>query len=119
MHKVLLVDDDADLLEMVDMVLTKQGYNVSTSSNGSSFFDRVHSFKPDLILLDIFLGDADGRTLCRQLKQATGQKDIPVILYSAGNIPRYTIENSLADDFVAKPFDIKKLAEKMQSMLAS
>ena len=118
MHKVLLVDDDADLLEMVDMVLTKQGYNVSTSSNGSSFFDRVHSFKPDLILLDIFLGDADGRTLCLQLKQAPAYKDIPIMLYSAGHIPMHTIEKSMANEFVTKPFDIKQLAEKIKSMLA-
>jgi DNA-binding response OmpR family regulator len=119
MYKVLLVDDDPDLLEMVVMALSKQGYAISSISNGRTFFDVIHSFKPDLILLDIFLGDADGRTLCQQLKQATDQKDIPVILYSAGNIPRYTIENSLADDFVTKPFDIKQLAEKIQSMLVA
>jgi len=119
MHKVLLVDDDADLLEMVDMVLTKQGYNVSTSNNGSSFFDKVDSFKPDLILLDIFLGDADGRILCRQLKKGSDYKDIPIVLYSAGNIPMHTIENSMANDFVTKPFDIKQLGEKIKRMLVA
>ena len=117
MRKVLLVDDDSDLLEMVDMVLTKEGYTVSTSKNGSGFFERVHSFKPDIILLDIFLGDADGRTLCQQLKQVTDYKSIPIVLYSAGHISRQTIETSMANDFVSKPFDIKLLAEKIKSML--
>ena len=119
MHKVLLVDDDPDLLEMVDMVLTNQGYTVSTITNGSTFFERVHSFKPDLILLDIFLGDADGRTLCQQLKQASVYKDIPIVLYSAGYVPRYTIENSMANVFLTKPFDIKQLSQKIKEMLAA
>lgn len=119
MHKLLLVDDDPDLLEMVVVVLTKQGYTVSTITNGRTFFDRVHSFKPDLILLDIFLGDTDGRTLCLQLKQTPAYKDIPIILYSAGYIPRYTIENSMANVFVTKPFDVKQLSEKIKELLAA
>lgn len=119
MNKLLLVDDDPDLLEMVDVILSKQGYTVSTINNGRTFFDKVHSFKPDFILLDIFLGDADGRELCHQLKQAQAYKDIPVVLYSAGHIPRHTIEDSMANAFVSKPFDIKLLAEKIKSMLSS
>lgn len=119
MYKVLVVDDDLDLLEMVGMALTKPGYAISTINNGKSFFDRIESFKPDLILLDIFLGDADGRALCLQLKQVPEYWHIPVILYSAGHIPSQTIEKSRANAFLTKPFDIKQLFEKIQGLLAS
>lgn len=119
MNKVLVVDDDADLLEMVNIVLARQGYTTSAITNGKSFFKAVKSFRPDLILLDIFLGDADGRNLCRQLKAESDVKHIPVILYSAGNVPGSTIENTGADAFVTKPFDIRLLLEKIKSLLLS
>jgi len=119
MHKVLVVDDDHDLLEMVEMALTKQGFVVSTVSNGKSFFNKVNTFKPHVILLDIFLGDADGRTLCHELKLTPAYQDIPVILYTAGHVPGSSIAGSLANAFVNKPFEIKQLSEKIKSLLAN
>src|ERR1044071_1984911 len=68
MKKVLIVDDDRDLLEMVDMALSDQGFEVCTLEEGKSFFTEIQNFEPDVILLDIFLKDADGRELCQQLK---------------------------------------------------
>ena len=118
MHKVLVVDDDHDLLEMVEMALSKQGFVVETITNGESFFREVDSFKPHLILLDIFLGDADGRRLCYELKLAPAYQHIPVILYSAGVVPGSSIVSSMANAFVNKPFEIKQLSEKIKSLLA-
>jgi DNA-binding response OmpR family regulator len=117
MHKILIVDDDADLLEMVKIFLSRQGYIISTLTKGKCFFNKVESFRPDIILLDIFLGDADGRNLCYELKLAPASQHIPVILYSAGYVPTYSIENSKANTFVNKPFDIKQLSEKIKSLL--
>ena len=77
------------------------------------------SHSDPILFLDIFLGDADGRTLCQQLKETAGQKNIPVVLYSAGNIPRHTLENSMANAFVTKPFDIKQLSEKIKNLLTA
>ena len=118
MQEILVVDDDRDLLEMVEMTLSRLGYHITALAKGSFFFNTVESTRPDIILLDIFLGDADGRTLCYNLKLQTAYEDIPVILYSAGYVPLSTIEHSKADEFIIKPFDIKYLVEKIKTLLA-
>ena len=117
MPKILLVDDDKDLLEMVEMTLSRLGYHIITLAKGSGFINIVESFRPDIILLDIFLGDSDGRTLCYNLKLQPAYENIPVILYSAGYVPFSTIEHSKADEFIIKPFDTKYLVEKIKTLL--
>jgi len=117
MQKILVVDDDKDLLEMVEMTLSRLGYHITTLAKGSVFFNIVESIQPDVILLDIFLGDADGRTLCHKMELQPAYENIPVILYSAGYVPLSTIEHSKADEFIIKPFDIKQLIEKIKTLL--
>ena len=117
MQKILVVDDDKDILEMVEMTLSRLGYHITTLAKGSGFLNVVESIQPDIILLDIFLGDADGRTLCHKMKLQPAYENIPVILYSAGHISRSTIEHSKADEFIIKPFDIKQLIEKIKKLL--
>ena len=117
MQKILVVDDDKDLLEMVEMTLSRLGYHITTLAKGSGFFNVVESIRPDIILLDIFLGDADGRILCNKMKLQSAYENIPVILYSAGYVPLSTIEHSKADEFMIKPFDIKQLIEKIKKLL--
>ena len=117
MHSVLVVDDDADLLEMVDLALSFHGFKITTIAGGAFFFDTIATVKPDIILLDVFLGDSDGRNLCQNLKTGSEYHDIPVILYSAGNISASSIQQSGANAFVSKPFDLKQLAEKIKTLV--
>ena len=117
MQKILVVDDDKDLLEMVEMTLSRLGYHITTLAKGSGFFNIVESTRPDIILLDIFLGDADGRNLCYNLRLQPAYQKIPVILYSAGYVPLSTIAHSKADEFIIKPFDIQFLIEKIKVLL--
>jgi len=117
MQKILIVDDDKDLLEMVEMTLSRLGYHITTLAKGSGFLNIIESTRPDIILMDIFLGDADGRTLCYNMKLQPAYKTIPVILYSAGYVPLSTIEHSKADLFIIKPFDVKQLVEKIKTLL--
>jgi DNA-binding response OmpR family regulator len=117
MYSVLVVDDDTDLLEMVNMALAANGFNIACISNGRSFFDAVSSTKPNVILLDVFLGDSDGRNLCHQLKTSVHSQNIPVILYSAEKISEDSLKQSMADQFIAKPFDIKQLVQKINSLV--
>ena len=117
MKKLLIVDDDKDLLEMVEMALREQGFEVYTSTEGSSFFSLLEKFKPDIVLLDVFLHDADGRELCYQLKSAPLYHHIPVALYSAGHMSNSTITNSGADTFITKPFELQQLGDKLRAML--
>src|SRR5678815_2724963 len=117
MQKILVVDDDKDLLEMVEMTLSRLGYHIITLAKGSVFLNIVESTRPDIILLDIFLGDADGRTLCYNMKLQPAYENIPVILYSAGYVPLSSIRHSKADEFIIKPFDITSLVEKIKTLL--
>src|ERR1041385_9160135 len=118
MKKILVIDDDRDLLEMVETVLTEEGFEVHTSGEGRSFFDQIQNFEPDAILLDVFLKDADGRELCSQLKSDPELKHIPVALYSAGHMNNATIVNSKANLYITKPFNIMQLGEKLRGMLS-
>lgn len=117
MASVLIVDDDTDLLEMVAMALSTHGFATTSISDGKTFIDTVSTVKPDVILLDVFLGDIDGRKLCQKLKTETPFTNIPVILYSAGNISMRSIMESAANAFFPKPFSIKQLTEKISSLL--
>jgi len=117
MKKLLIVDDDKDLLEMVEMALSEQGFDVHTSTEGSSFFSQLEKLKPDIVLLDVFLNDADGRELCYQLKSDPLYDHIPVALYSAGHMSNSTIINSRADTFITKPFDLEQLGNKLRTIL--
>ena len=117
MPNVLVVDDDADLLEMVELVLKSHEMKVSCVNSGSKLMDSIEDRRPDIILMDIYLGDSDGRQLCFSLKNEDRFRDIPVILYSAGYITLSSIRNSLADDFMVKPFDINQLVRKIREMV--
>jgi DNA-binding response OmpR family regulator len=114
MKQVLVVDDDTDLLEMVSVVLKNYDLEVSCLSGGSGLFQSLADNKPDIILMDIYLGDADGRELCRNLKNSKEYQEIPVILYSAGNVTPSSIQESKANDFISKPFDVSHLVKRIR-----
>jgi len=118
MPKVLVIDDDVDILDMVKTVLASYDMKVDCANEGSKLWAMVAKHEPDVILMDIYLGDSDGRELCQHLKRSDKFSHIPVILYSAGNISPHSINESLADDFIVKPFDIGVLAGKINAMVA-
>jgi len=118
MLKVLVVDDDIDLLDMVTLVLQTQGMNVFSLNDHEDFFTVLSNFQPDLVVLDIYLRDADGRELCKQLKDSNEFSRIPVLLYSAGHISASSIEDSRANDFLQKPFDISMLLKRIRQQVA-
>jgi DNA-binding response OmpR family regulator len=116
--KVLVVDDDNDLLDMVSLVLSTSGMDVHCINNGSSFMESLKKTSPDIILMDIFLGDADGRELCLSLKNDTSLSRIPpVILYSAGHIIQSSILECRADRFLPKPFGNSDLLNTINSLV--
>ena len=119
MKKVLVVDDDIDLLDMVSLVLTKYNMKVNPLDKCLQFYDTLSSDKPDIILMDIYLGECDGRELCQQFKKLNDYTGIPVILYSAGNVTQSSVQESLADDFMSKPFDIQQLVDRINHHLAA
>ncbi len=94
------------------------GYKVETENRWEQTFNRIESFDPDLILLDVSLGNADGRNISRQIKSKPSSKHIHIVLFSAKHNVSKHFSECLADDFIAKPFDPQKLLNKIYSQLA-
>ncbi|MEO8819628.1 MAG: response regulator [Ginsengibacter sp.] len=117
MSNILVIDNDLEILEVVGLLLTKKGLNVRTESKWKETFYEIESFVPDIILLDIDLGDGDGRIISRQLKLANSTCNIPVILFSGISEMNNNLGDCLNDDFIAKPFDPKTLFDKIEYFL--
>lgn len=107
--RVLVVDDDQDILEPLILILEDEGYSVDTTSKAENTYVKIESFKPDLILLDILMSGSDGRTICKKLKQQDVTKKIPVIMLSAHPGAKNDTIACGADNFIAKPFEIDEL----------
>jgi len=120
MQTILVVDDDKDILEVLQYILEDFGYQVNTLSDGHYLFDKIKEHMPDLILLDIMLGNMDGRELCKDVKAKLETHNIPVILISASHSIHESFQQKGApNDFVAKPFDIKELIGSIERQLAA
>ena len=118
MQRILAVDDNEDILEVLQLILEDSGYEVSTLTDGNLLFDKIQEHRPDLILLDIMLGNMDGRELCKDVKSKTETNDIPVILISASHGLSDRMKPCDApNDFLAKPFDISELLDKVHTQL--
>jgi CheY-like chemotaxis protein len=119
MPKILMVDDDKDLLEVTQSLLAKKGYEVATVTCWEDALQALDTFQPQVILLDVFLSGIDGLDICKQLKSLPTTKHIPVIILSAypGVAESVTYEYG-ADDFIAKPFEVSDLITKVHSVLS-
>src|SRR5437763_16683614 len=109
MAKILIVDDNPDVLQVMQLLLGSRGFEVDVPTNGEETFTKTEIFNPNLIFLDVHLAGMDGREISKQLKTTEETKHIPVILFSANIIHGNSLSESLADDFIAKPFDIHDL----------
>lgn len=110
-----MVDDDQDILDIVSMILTEDGYEVRTLSTGEQIFATINRFIPDLVLMDVMLASMDGRLICKDLKQHTETRHIPVILISGTHDLANTLnKHGAPNDFIAKPFDIQTLLDKIK-----
>jgi DNA-binding response OmpR family regulator len=120
MQRILAVDDNEDILEIMKLILEGYDYEVNTLTDGSLLFDQIKKYRPDLILLDIMLGNMDGRELCKSLKSNNDTHDIPVIMISASHTLSERFKPCDApNDFLAKPFDISELLSKVQTHLSA
>lgn len=118
MKKILIIDDDPDILEVVQLVLMSEGYQTETLSNGGQTYEKVADFLPDLIVLDVLLSGDDGRKICFNLKNDTRFAHIPIIMISAHPGAKETIGEYGADNFVPKPFSIADLVGTVEMYIA-
>lgn len=119
MPKLLIVDDDNDLLEVTKALLVKKGFEVEMDSNWEDALQKIDSFQPQIILLDVFLNGVDGLDICKQLKSKEKTRHIPVLIFSAyPRVAEKVIYEYGADDFISKPFEIQELISKVHSVLS-
>jgi DNA-binding response OmpR family regulator len=115
MYRILVVDDDPSILDSMEIALTLQDYAVETTTKGEETFSKIESFKPDLILMDVYLSGMDGRDICKQIKENDKTKHIPVIIFSANKSMKEVFEESGANDFIGKPFNMDELYDKVKN----
>ncbi|MDB5133652.1 MAG: mprA 4 [Mucilaginibacter sp.] len=109
----MIADDDPGILDSIGIMLEFEGYQVSTTLNGNTLLNMANEL-PDLVLLDIWMSGTDGRDICKQLKQHEKTSKIPIVMISASKDIERSAMDAGADDFLAKPFDINDLLEKIQ-----
>ena len=118
MSKILVVDDDTDILTVVEIVLSMNNFTVKAIPRWEEITHTIQSFSPDLILLDVALGSADGREICKQLKKSGETQHIPVILFSAHYDLVNDIQEYMANGLITKPFETSFLLETIRKNIA-
>ena len=119
MHRVLVVDDESDVTELLQYRLEQEGYRVATLNDPLGFVVKVREFEPDLMLLDVMMPELSGIQLCRIVRADPSMKNIPVIFLSA----RGEVEDRIkgleagAEDYVSKPFNTNELLLRVSKML--
>src|SRR5665213_2138154 len=117
MKRILVVDDDIDILTVVQLTLEANGFNVKSISKWQQIYQSIEIFNPHLVLLDVSLGTQDGRNICKQLKSDPATKNISIILFSANTKVHESLKECLADHFISKPFDIDDLVRGINDHL--
>jgi DNA-binding NtrC family response regulator len=107
--RIIIFDDDEDILAICSYVLEEQGWEVHTFTDCNHVIERVSSIKPSVILMDNWIPDAGGIVATQMLKKNEELKNTPVIYFSANNDIHLLADNAGAETFLAKPFDIDEL----------
>ena len=116
MLKILVVDDDTNISELISLYLNKEGYETKEVANGKLALEVFEEFKPDLVLLDIMLPGADGYDVCKEIRK---KHRTPIIMLTAkGEVFDKVLGLELgADDYMVKPFDPKELVARVKAVL--
>ena len=116
MKKILVIDDELAIRDLLEFVLKRENYQVKTAENGSIGLVEIDSFQPDLILLDLMLPDYSGYDLCKEIEK---KYVIPVIMLSAKNeiIDKVLGLELGAEDYITKPFDNRELIARIKVVL--
>ncbi len=124
MAKILIVDDDPDLVEAVSMILESKGYDVAAAYGGVEGIEMAKVEEPDLIVLDVMMPDKDGYAVAKELKTDENLKQIPILLLTAVvshiTSTKYTPQMGLeteAEDYMDKPVEPEELVNRIEALL--
>lgn len=115
--KIYVVEDNDDIRELVEYLLEIEGYEVTGFANATKFSQIIVNELPDLVVLDVMLPDGNGVDICNKLKSNPVTKELPVLLMSANANMAFVSKESMADDFISKPFDIDDLVTRAKKLL--
>jgi len=118
-NKLLIIDDEKDFVETLAERLTAKGYEIIKAFDGKEGLDKIHTEKPDLVLLDIMMPEMDGFDVCRKLKIDEAFKNIPVIILTAKFQPcdlKFGMEMG-AEEYITKPVELNVLTNKIRELL--
>ena len=125
MAKILVIDDDPDLVESVTMILESRNHEVIQAYGGIEGLEKAKAEKPDAIILDVMMPDKDGYEVCKELKGDPEYSEIPILLLTAvvSQIPSSTYTSRMgmeteADDYIDKPVEPGELAKLVERLLA-
>ena len=119
MTKILVVDDEEHIRQLVSMYLVKEGFAVETAADGRTALSRVNAVKPDLVVLDLMLPELDGWEVCRTLRRSPLTEGLPIIMLTARDdlIDRILGLELGADDYLTKPFNPRELVARVRAVL--
>ena len=118
--KILIVDDNVFMVEVMTYILNNSGYEVISLHTGGEVLDRIKKDTPDLVILDMVLPGMDGREVCQLLKMNRATKDLPVIMCSSNEeVDTALHQQGAPDDILHKPFGIDTLMQKVAMQLAA
>lgn len=104
--RVLILDDDSASLDIMEQILTDEGFDIRTAEQADDIFLLIAEYKPDILIMDYILNGTNGGDLCRQIKANKATANLPVIIISAFTRIATSIYQCGCDDFIEKPFDI-------------
>lgn len=118
-ERVLVVDDDPDIVQFVRMNLELEGFDAETAENGRIALDMAKERPPDLILLDVMMPEMDGLTVLRRLRNSPATANVPVIILTAKALAEDRVRglDLGADDYITKPFDLEELLARVRTVL--
>jgi two-component system phosphate regulon response regulator PhoB len=118
-QKILVVDDEEDLLRLLDFNLKAHGFETLLAINGAQAMEHLDHVQPSLVILDMMLPDIQGTEICRRIKQDPATKHVPVLILSArgDEIDRVVGFEIGADDYVVKPFSVRELMLRVRAIL--
>ncbi|MGF7184127.1 DNA-binding response OmpR family regulator [Desulfitispora alkaliphila] len=114
--KILVVDDEPLIIEVLKAYLERDGYQVFSAITGSEALSKIETIKPDFLVLDLMLPDISGEKLCKQVRQTS---DIPIIMLTAKTAEEDRIQGIVigADDYISKPFSPREVVVRIQAIL--
>ena len=115
--KVLICDDDTDILSICTYILEKQGFEVTTSVHCNNILDIVKGVQPNVILMDNWIPDAGGIVASQTIKNSDEFKNIPIVYFSANNDIKALAAKAGADAFLPKPFDLEELENIIKELV--